>query len=88
MPEDEREDDDVESGEGSAGEPEALDPEAARERWSSRRGQPKSKFDELQARIGSRRRRGGPDHPGEDAAQEDAQDSDDGVPATEPEDEE
>jgi hypothetical protein len=48
---DEREDDDVESGGGSAGEPEALDPEAARERWSSRRGQPKSKFDELQALL-------------------------------------
>ena len=88
MPEDEREDDDVESGEGSAGEPEALDPDAARERWSSRRGQPKSKFDELQARIGSRRRRGGPDHSAGDAAQDDAQDGEDGVPATEPEDEE
>ena len=52
MSEDEREDDDVESGEGSAGEPEELDPEAAGERWRSRRAQPTSKFDELQARMG------------------------------------
>ncbi len=88
MPEDEREDDDVETGEGSAGAPETLDPEAARERRNSRRPQPKSIFDERQARIGRRRRRGGPDHPAGGEAQEEERDREGDVPATEPEDEE
>jgi hypothetical protein len=66
MPEDNRvEDDDIEAGEGSTGEPSMLDPDAARERWLSRRPQPEESFEERQRRIGSTRRKGGPQHPDE-----------------------
>jgi hypothetical protein len=85
MPEDNRvEDDDVETGEGSAGTPESLDPQTARSRWESRQPQPEERFEERQRRIGSTRRRGGPQHPDEGPAREDAQEDAADVPATEP----
>jgi hypothetical protein len=87
MPEDERDQDDVETGEGSAGEPETLDPEAARGRWNSRVARPESEFDERQRRIGSRRRRGGPDLHAETEAREDLEDDAVSLDPTEPEDE-
>jgi hypothetical protein len=85
MPEDERQNDGVETGEGSAGEPEMLDPEAARERWSSRRPIPDSELDERQRRIGARRRRGGPDLHAETEARDDLEGDAGGPDPTEPE---
>lgn len=88
MPEDERDEDDVvETGEGDAGGPEGLDPEAARERWNSRRPRPEGTFDELQRRIGSQRRRGGPDLHAETEEREDLEDELESLEPTEPEDE-
>jgi hypothetical protein len=86
MPEDERQDDGVETGEGSAGAPETLDSEAARDRWSSRRPIPDSELDERQRRIGARRRHGGPDLHAETEARDDLEDdAGGGSDPTEPE---
>ncbi len=86
MPEEEREDDDIETGEGSA-EPNTLDADAARERWETREPQSKDRLDERQRRIGARRRPGGPDLHGETEARDDLDQDTGGVDPTEPEDE-
>jgi len=55
------EDEVVESGEGSAGEPEELDAEAAAQRSEDLGLVPKHELDERQEKLGTTRRRGGPD---------------------------